>query len=209
MTHFPTWSRRDAIRMAAWLTAAAGTPVAARSVVRKAARGGPALKGDAAFLDAVSQTMIPRTATPGAGDVHTGAFVAMALAHGLHGARQPLAADTTSALRAYARPDGSLDHIAWLRGALDRRAAPSFLAATPARRHTALAALDAEAFAAGGDHHPWHVVKALILTGYYTSEAGGSQELRYEAVPGRYDPDLPVAPQTRAISNDWTAVDFG
>ena len=32
-----------------------------------------------------------------------------------------------------------------------------------------------EAFAAKTDTHPWKTVKALILTGYYTSEAGGSQ----------------------------------
>jgi len=52
-------------------------------------------------------------------------------------------------------------------------------------------------------------VKGLILTGYYTSEVGGARELRYELVPGRYDPKVPITPETRAWSSDWTAVDFG
>lgn len=72
-----------------------------------------------------------------------------------------------------------------------------------------LGSLDVEAYAEGVDKHPWRTIKTLILTGYYTSQAGGSQELRYEPVPGRWEPDLPVTPETRAISNDWTAVDFG
>lgn len=208
MNDIPTWSRRDALRMGAWLAAAAGTPAAARTLARKAAARAPQPHA-VALLNAVAQCVIPRTDTPGAGDVHTGAFVVLALAHGLHGARQPLAADTNAALRAHVRPDGSLDHVAWLEADLAARAGGLFLAATPARRVAALTALDAQAYAPGADRHPWRTVKALILTGYYTSEAGAAQELHYEAVPGRYDPDLPVTPQTRAISNDWTAVDFG
>ena len=77
------------------------------------------------------------------------------------------------------------------------------------RRAAALAAIDSEAFASRDSVSPWKPLKALILTGYYTSEAGASQELRYELVPGRYDPDIPLAPTDRAWSSDWTAVEFG
>ena len=72
-----------------------------------------------------------------------------------------------------------------------------------------LTALDAEAFAPDAGDHAWKTIKALILTGYYASEAGGANELRYELVPGRYDPDVPPKPDDRAFSSDWTAVDFG
>ena len=65
------------------------------------------------------------------------------------------------------------------------------------------------AYANGMDGHPWRTIKTLILTGYYTSEVGASQELRFELVPGRWDPALPVTAETRACSSDWTAVDFG
>nr|WP_246438691.1 gluconate 2-dehydrogenase subunit 3 family protein [Novosphingobium piscinae] len=159
-----------------------------------------------ALFREVSQLVLPRTRTPGAGDVGAGDFVLLALAHGLDGARQPLA-QPTPALLPHLRPDGTLDHAAWLEAELNRRAGGRFLRA--AGRAGILAALDAEAYAEGRRDHPWRTVKGLILTGYYTTEIGGAQELRYELVPGRWEPDLPATPQTVAYSSDWTAVDFG
>ena len=35
------------------------------------------------------------------------------------------------------------------------------------------------------------MIKSLTATGYFTSEIGATQTLRYEAVPGRYDGDFP------------------
>lgn len=160
------------------------------------------------LLREVSQLVIPRTDTPGAGDVGTGDFLALALAHGLSGSRAPVASAAMPNLMRHLRPDGSLRHVDWLEHELDRRAGGDFLA-PKADRVRALTALDAEAYAQGADDHPWRTIKTLVLTGYYTSEAGGSRELRYELVPGRWDPDLPATPQTRAFSSDWTAVDFG
>lgn len=72
-----------------------------------------------------------------------------------------------------------------------------------------LAALDAAAFAPDAPPSPWKAIKGLILTGYYTSEVGGSVELNYELVPGAWRPDIPLEPGQRAYSSDWTAVDFG
>lgn len=72
-----------------------------------------------------------------------------------------------------------------------------------------LEAYDAAAFAPDQKDHPWKKIKALILTGYYTSEVGASRELQYELVPGRFDPDLPLPADNRSWSSDWTAVDFG
>lgn len=36
-------------------------------------------------------------------------------------------------------------------------------------------------------------LKELTLAGYYTSEAGATEELQYNAVMGRYDPDVPLS----------------
>jgi hypothetical protein len=157
----------------------------------------------------VSQMVVPRTDTTGAGDVEVGDFVLLALAHGLEQSRTPMPEGADPELIEYQRKDGSLEHAHWLEAELDRRAEGDFLNADEASRTTALTALDVEAFAESVRVHPWRTVKALILTGYYTSEAGGSQELRFELVPGRYDPDLPITPKTRAYSSDWTAVEFG
>lgn len=41
----------------------------------------------------------------------------------------------------------------------------------------------------GGDHF-WKTIKGLTVTGYFTSEIGATQALRYEPVPGRYDGDV-------------------
>lgn len=52
-------------------------------------------------------------------------------------------------------------------------------------------------------------LRAWILFDYYTSEQGATQELRYEPVPGRYDPDVRVTADTRAYSSDWIGVSMG
>lgn len=200
------WNRREFISASALVALALGVPAAAVSLTR--------LDGDDAPTDRqrllmkeVSQLVIPRSATPGAGEVGAGDFAILALAHGLDGSRLPLK-DATAYAR-FARNDGSIRHVAWLERELDGRTSGDFLGAAPDRRFAALQALDAQAYASRDSESPWKAVKGLILTGYYTSEVGGSQELRYEAVPGRFDPDLPLTPDFRAISNDWTAVDFG
>ncbi len=41
-------------------------------------------------------------------------------------------------------------------------------------------------------------LKELAVAGYYTSEVGATEELRWVAAPGRYDPDVPLAEAGRA-----------
>jgi hypothetical protein len=151
----------------------------------------------------VADLVLPATDTPGAGAVGVGDFVLVGLAHGLEGTRRPPSADPSFA--PFLRKDGSLDHAGWLEGRLGQ----DWLSLPPAGRRDKLAALDAAAYKGDPSAAPWRAIKALILTGYYTSEVGGSQELNYELVPGRFDPKVPVTPETRTYSSDWTAVDFG
>ena len=40
--------------------------------------------------------------------------------------------------------------------------------------------------------------KELVLTLYYSSEAGATKELRYELIPGKWEPGIEIAPDTRA-----------
>ena len=202
------WSRRELIRAATLLAVAAGTPVSARTVTRLSAKGAAVLP-HRLLLREVSQMVLPNTATAGAGELGVGDFVALGLAHGLRGAGQPLKADADPRLLAHRRPDHSLDHASWLEADLEHRLGGRFITAPLAKRQAALSALDAETYQSGASDHPWRVIKALILVGYYTSETAAAKELRYDPSPGRYDPDLPLTPQTRAISNDWTAIDFG
>jgi len=49
--------------------------------------------------------------------------------------------------------------------------------------------------------HFFRMMKELTLLGYFTSEIGCTQALRYAETPGRFDPCLPYAPGERA----WAA----
>jgi hypothetical protein len=200
------WDRRDFIGGAALIALALGLPLAAVKLSDLPADEAPSAR-QRLLMKEVSQLVIPRTATAGAGEVGAGDFVILALAHGLEKSRAVLPLGTSAGLASHRRADGSLDQVRWLEAELDRRSGGDWL--KDSARAEVLAALDAEAYTEGVKDHPWRTVKGLILTGYYTSEVGGSQELRFELVPGRYDPDLPVTPETRAFSSDWTAVDFG
>ena len=207
--HGAALDRRQLLGAGLLVTAAVATPLVIWQRMRAGERG-EASDRQRAMLREAAQLTIPRTDTPGAADLGAHDFVAVALAHGLNGSRNPAAGEGVPAgMLYYQRQDGSLDHLAWLENALDVRAGGDFVAAAAADKARALASVDAEAFASRDSGSPWTAVKALILTGYYTSEAGGSQELRYELVPGRYDPDIPLTPADRAWSSDWTAVEFG
>ena len=202
------WDRRKFLGGAALLALVLGVPVAAIKLELFEADEEPSDR-QRELLGIVSQIVIPPTETPGADDVGTGEFVLLALAHGLERSREALPQDADPQLTEFRRQDGSLDHAGWLEADLERRTNGDFLKADDSTRTLALTTLDAEAYAEGVRTHPWRTLKALILTAYYTSEAGGAQELRFELVPGRYEPDLPITPETRAYSSDWTAVDFG
>ncbi len=71
----------------------------------------------------------------------------------------------------------------------------AFREATPAQRNALLARLDEEAVQARRDDvEPlpfFATLKEWTLVGYYTSEVGATQELRWLAAPGRYEADVP------------------
>lgn len=203
------WNRREFTAGAALLALALGIPAAGVKLTDLDAADLPSDR-QRRLIAEVSDLVIPRTDTPGAMDVGVGDFVVLALAHGLSGTRAPMASEmVTAGLAPFRRRDGSLRHLAWLEYALDRAAGGDFLRHDRTERTRLLTALDDAAFAQGAPPSPWTAIKGLILTGYYTSEAGGSQELRYELVPGKWEWDIPITPEMRAFSSDWTAVDFG
>lgn len=148
---------------------------------------GALTEAQTALLTKVCDLVIPRTDTPGALDVKVPAFVALALKHGLGG---------TGDSEAPGAPPGN-DYGGWMVKALGP---------DPAKT---LPEIDAAAFAQDAPPSPWKALKGLILTGYFTSETGATKVLRYELVPGRFDPDLPIKPRDTSWASDWTAVNFG
>ncbi|WP_422058155.1 gluconate 2-dehydrogenase subunit 3 family protein [Sphingomonas sp.] len=209
MTTAAPWGRRDFLGAAALLALCVGVPVATVQLTRVADDEAPTDR-QRTIMAEVADLVIPRTDTPGGRDVGAGDFAILALAHGLSATRAPVASGAiTPAIATFLRPDGSLRHVDWLERTLDQAGRGDFMRRSLSERAEILAAIDATAMARGAPWLPWVAIKGLILTGYYTTEAGGSQELRYQLVPGRFDPDLPLLADDRAWSSDWTAVEFG
>lgn len=205
----PSLTRRDFAGGVALLALAFGIPVAGVALTDLDAADMPSER-QRRLMDVVCERVIPQTDTAGGAATHTGGFVLLALAHGLAGTRTPMASGmVTPALSPHLRRDGSLRHADWLEQTLDRAAGGDFLRRDADVQTRILTEIDAAAFAQGAPFSPWMAIKGLILTGYYTSEAGGSVELRYELVPGHWAGNVPMAPGDRAFSSDWTAVDFG
>jgi len=75
-------------------------------------------------------------------------------------------------------------------------AGKGFVALTPAQRLDSLQAYDSAALE--GHSRPYLQLKELVLMGYYLSEPGATQELRYELAPGVWEPAMPVTRDTRA-----------
>mgnify|MGYP001103293998 CR=1 FL=1 len=172
------WHRRNVLKGFAATGVIACTPQQVWSAV--AAGHGPAPEP---LLVVICDLIVPASDTPGAVDTRVPEFVAMAFERGLLGAEPATFTRTKTAL--------------------DAAAGGSFLALAPGVRMSALQAFDAEAYGEASPSADWKLLKTLVLTGYYTSEAGATRELRYEFVPARFDPDIPFAPGTPGLMNDW------
>jgi hypothetical protein len=136
--------------------------------------------GQIDLLRVVVDRIIPRTDTPGASDVGVPAFIDLMLDR-------------------WAGADERERFLTGLDG-LDRlmreEQGSTFLAADADTQAALLTRLDADAVAARGedvDPLPFFArLKEWTLVGYYTSQAGATEELRWLATPGRYEGDLPL-----------------
>jgi glucoside 3-dehydrogenase (cytochrome c) hitch-hiker subunit len=141
-----------------------------------------------AFLDEIADTILPETSTPGAKAAGVGAFMAVMVADTYDGTEQAI-------FRAGLR---SLDDECRAMHGLD------FMSCTPAQRLALVERLDREQFdymnsrAPGAPVHYFRMIKELSLLGYFTSEIGYRQAMRYVETPGRFDPCLPYSPGDRS-----------
>src|SRR6266571_3766163 len=132
---------------------------------------------DVALLDEVAETILPETKTPGAKAAHVGAFMALMVTDTYDERNQGIFRDGMGKLNATA-----------------------FMTATPEQRLAQLEQVDREQktyMDAKKDSDPPHffrLMKELTLLGYFTSEIGCSQAMRYRETPGRFDPCVPYAP---------------
>lgn len=146
-----------------------------------------------ALATAFADTLIPHTDTPGAVD-----------------AGVPAVFD--SLMRDWAAPDHR-DHLLGALKAVDAAAVAAagrpLAQLSPGERTKFLTAYDAAQFQAAPDPSAPEVtylrLKDLVVSLYYLSEAGSTEELRYEQVPGAWEPSIPLTAQTRA----WAGANVG
>ena len=145
--------------------------------------GGPVLSAEQfALLEQITEIMIPATDTPGAIAAGVPAFIRQMLEDwGSTASRQEVA--------------GVLEGVekhAWAKfGA-------AFVELAPERRHEVVRGYD-EHFM-GRQDPGYSKFKYLVLVGYYQSEIGATQELRYELVPGAWRSCVPFTEIGRATA---------
>ena len=174
-------NRREALRQTA-LAAGAAALWASLPARTWAALAAPAdwSGADEALLTLIGDTIIPATATsPGAGSVAIGRFI------------------ITQATDGY--PPQSLDRLRRALREIDAASRQRFSQPFPslgvAEREQVLTAYEA---APQSGAHPFRLIKELTLLGYFTSEPGATQALRYDPIPGTFNGSVKLAPTDRS-----------
>ncbi|MDI1295729.1 MAG: gluconate 2-dehydrogenase subunit 3 family protein [bacterium] len=150
------------------------------------------------FLAALCDTIIPASDTPGALMAQVPAFID----------RIAMRASDAAAI------DALRSAIDGLERRFDTAAGQAFATADAALRHRVLTHMDAAAMAGrtdcrtpstsadDADETTYRLLKAITVWGFYTSEIGGSQDLRFELVPGAYEADIALAADWRNYCNE-------
>lgn len=146
---------------------------------------------DLALLDEIAETIMPATDVPGAKAAQVGAFISMMLTDCYDAPVQ-------------AAVNAGVDELATT---YRRRFNEAFVGGSQANRTAFLNELDAEQkrYTASKrpeqPHHYFRIVKELSVLGYFSSEIGASQALRYMEVPGRFSGAEPYKKGDRAFYN--------
>ncbi len=132
---------------------------------------------DIALLDQIGDAFLPETPTsPGAKSARTGAFVAMMLTD----CYEP---EEKAAV---------INGLADFRNQCQKTYGRAFANLSPAEKEAFL--LKINEAAGDNEEHYFATVKSLTEHGFFTSEAGMTQALRWIPVPGRWEGCIPLAP---------------
>lgn len=133
-------------------------------------------KRDIELLDEIAETIIPETKTPGAKAAKTGLFMAV-MVKDCYSAK-----DQTKFIEGMQ----NVDKLA------KERYGSDFLGCSKGNRTELLTKLDIEqrefqnTKKSNEPSHYFRMMRELTLLGYFTSEIGGTQELQYIEVPGKF-----------------------
>lgn len=189
-------TRREAIlRVSALFGGAAlvgqGALLAACATTERASRpaaGSPFTASDIALLDEIADTILPETSTPGAKAAGVGPFIALMVTDAYDPREREIFLEGLETLERECRAMHGV----------------SFMGASAAQRLALLERLDREQFEFMSARpsmpvpHYFRMIKELSLLGYFTSEIGYTQAMRYIEVPGRFDPCVPYTPGERS-----------
>jgi hypothetical protein len=199
--HLPT--RREAIRRVGALfggVALVGETRLLEALARPISVSEPVTSvlgvAEVALLEEVADALLPETSTPGAKAAGVGPFMALMVADAYDPEEQRIFAD---GLRSLERECTEMH-------------GHGFMTAAPVERLSLLERLDREQYdymqarERRLDTHPdadepvhyFRMMKELALLGYFTSEIGYKQALRFIETPGRYEPCVPYKPGDRA-----------
>lgn len=136
---------------------------------------------DVAYLDEIAETIIPETNTPGAKAAKVGAFM------------------TVMVKDCYEEKDQKTfrNGMDKLNDASNKKFDKIFMEITPEQKHQLLVEIDKEATdyeknkKSDDPKHYFRLMKELTLLGYFTSEVGATQALRYVESPGKYEGCIP------------------
>lgn len=129
---------------------------------------------DLAFLDEIGETIVPTTDTPGAKAVKIGEFIQMMVKECYDAEQQTTFINGLNTIRTEFKTEKGVD----------------FMEGSPEDRLTFLNTMYQKYVDSGEEKQPEiiHMLRDLTVLGYFSSEIGATQALRYVESPGRFDP---------------------
>jgi hypothetical protein len=169
-------NRRDALKSVVLMMG--GTMIGATSILTGCAPDSQIndlnfTPDDLAFLDEIGETILPTTDTPGAKAAKIGEFMQMMVKDCYDADQQKSFIDGLNTMRTDFKTEKGTD----------------FMEANSEDRLAFLNAMHENYRASGEEKQPIviNMLRDLTLLGYFTSEIGATQALRFVESPGRYD----------------------
>jgi hypothetical protein len=175
-------TRREALRRTALMLGLAVTPSLLTTVMQAQAASAGAgaaprflTAGQFATVTAIAERILPKTDTPGAGDVGVPAFLDLMYGRFM----------TDEEKAVFVAGVAEVDAAST---AMRKRSFPELSVPQQDALLTKIAAASQQK-----EKTFFHLMKELTLLGYYSSEPIGRNVLHYDPIPGRYDGCIPLA----------------
>ncbi|HMH86857.1 MAG TPA: gluconate 2-dehydrogenase subunit 3 family protein [Gemmatimonadaceae bacterium] len=220
-------SRREAIlRMSVLLGGVAligsGALISGCRAEKTGTVGEPFTADDIAYLDEIADTILPTTSTPGAKAAKTGAFMALMVTDTYHedddktfrdgmrklddlskqknGGASFMKATPAQRLALLQELDKEQHDYSEKQRAEGRKKSDAVISSA-SQQNAPEAKINPATQMSDPPNKYFRMMKELALLGYFTSEVGATQALRYVESPGRYDPCVPYKPGEK----DWAS----